>query len=137
MKRLPNKPSALIKVALADLYLAEKNSRFKIDMNTWHDPDSNARCCVCLAGVIMATSEESKGGTVDLVPSSFPPEIADKLRALEEFRTGDVEAGLFLMNLELPEGMNAHRSIMGYRGDPLRFKKHMRQLAYDLEKKGL
>jgi len=143
MKKLPNKPSALIKVALADLYLAEKNPRIKINMSDWHVPQSREwgdnmdGCEVCLAGAVMLNSRESKGGTVDICPSDFDDKISVKLCMLDEFRRGSIGDGLSFMDLRMPTGLQYYREIVAYSKNPTKFKKQMRQLSYDLEKKGL
>ena len=54
MKKLPNKPSELLKVALTDLELVEGDSKYRVDMRNWHTPQYDKTCEVCLAGSVMA-----------------------------------------------------------------------------------
>ena len=62
MKELPNKRSELIKVAIADLELVEKDKNYTLNMDQWHVPiieDFNLdfkSCAVCLAVAVMAKS---------------------------------------------------------------------------------
>jgi hypothetical protein len=42
--KLPKKPSALLRLALADLEKAEKSPRVKINMGEWHE--TNGHCTV-------------------------------------------------------------------------------------------
>jgi hypothetical protein len=52
--RLPRKQSALLRLAVKDAMLLEKDPRYKLDMMTWHRPSLNGTCNVCLAGAVMA-----------------------------------------------------------------------------------
>lgn len=76
---LPNKPSELIAIALADLIKVEKSKKFRVAMGAWHwtPPGSNV-CHVCLAGAVMACTlksreiyEPSFNRTHSLTPTSF------------------------------------------------------------------
>lgn len=53
--KLANKPSELIRRALADLCKVEESPLFVVDMNTWlHRDKQNEPCHVCLAGAAIA-----------------------------------------------------------------------------------
>ena len=54
MSELPDKPSELIRLALADLRKCEADPRYLIDMAQWHRPVTSELCHVCLAGAVMA-----------------------------------------------------------------------------------
>lgn len=68
MKKLPNKLSELIRLAMKDLELVENDEKYKVDMDmgSWHFPwfseeaehfdvdDEVEVCNVCLAGAVMA-----------------------------------------------------------------------------------
>lgn len=95
--KLPNKPSQLIRLALADLTAVEKKkSYYRVDMNIWHGTDSEPlpepRCVVCFAGAVIAMAGNRPG--LYLEPGHFPANICRKLAALESFRTGSVGEGL-------------------------------------------
>ena len=95
-KKLPEKLSELIRVALADAKLIQKDPRYKINMSTWHSPansrireDTGTRCYVCLAGCVMAKSLGFSPQEFH-EPSQLDQELERKLRALDLIRSGDV-----------------------------------------------
>lgn len=101
--KLPDKPSELCRVALADLAKCRQDPRYIIDMMQWHEPYDEDHCVVCLAGSVMAQTfnvpidEECR-------PNQFGVDRR-KLHALDEFREGLIAFGLAVMQIELPEGM--------------------------------
>ena len=106
--KLPDQPSALIRVALGDLQKCLADPIYKIDMRTWHKPvDNGTHCFVCLAGSVLAQ-------TFKVPPSESIPAIRhfidcnelDKLEALDYFRTGNIFDGLILMGFD-PQGNSA------------------------------
>lgn len=97
MKKLPNKPSALIRLAVHDLELTmQDKEHYKIDMDDWHQP--NGKCSVCFAGGVMAQSlKQSPFSSV--VPSDFDMNTHIKLLAINEFREGYICNGLNLLGI--------------------------------------
>ena len=142
--QLPDKPSELIRVALADLEKCEADKRYAIYMGRWHEPLNDVVrtgvdghvCAVCLAGAVMA---QSLGTPVE---ASAEPvalkshDIVNKLYALDDFRIGDIEDGLSTMCSTIGRGFG-DRQITPYEVDAAQFKADMRQLADDLEGAGL
>lgn len=136
MKELPKKPSALIRVAIQDLELCEKDPRYEINMSTWHTP-SNGLCFVCLAGATMSK-------TLEVAPDRYYATQSDafvanekQLLALNEFRTGEVNVALRLLKLERPDAIPPYIDILPYQRNPADFKHDMYKLADNLEKAGL
>lgn len=145
VSKLPDKPSALIRVALEDLEKCEKDPRYEINMGRWHErtltdednPDS-AKCAVCFAGVVVANR-------LGLTPDetfrfkAFDYETRSKLLALDEFRCGCWRIALAHMGINEPsEPLEINPfEIAIYRQDPAQFKTDMRALADLLESKGL
>ena len=132
--KLPDKPSELIRLALADLALCAADPNYRIDMGEWHKPEHGV-CQVCLAGAVMAKSLNAPRA-VELYSSDFP-ENRQKITALNDLRTGDVSMafeslGLDSSNLDLP----LDRVITPYDDDPGAFMADMRALADDLETEG-
>ena len=141
--KLPGKPSKLIRLALADLELAENSKEYRIEMRTWHKPHiysfmtaapRTTRCYVCLAGSVMAGT---LGGNVRnwLSPNSYPKECR-ALLALDYFRTGRIQSGFELLGLNNYDVNNIN--IIGdfYRRRPKAFKKYLNTLADSLESQG-
>lgn len=135
---LPNKPSALIRVALADLRKVEAlPDIYRVNMDVWHREHLvDAVCEVCLAGSVIATElgvqpNEHRG------PEDFDRETTWKLYALNEFRVGNVFDGLcYLDRADLWFGADT-RAITDYAANPAGFHKDMQKLASDLEAVGL
>ncbi len=135
--KLPDDPSALIRVALDDLKKCEADPAYEIDMGDWHNPsDQYTVCLVCLAGAVMAqrlgTDPEDYS-----IPCVFKVKDAAKLRALNEFRGGYVTAGLYFMSLKLPAGIEQTIPIPQYKAGPAAFHYAMNTLADTLEAAGL
>jgi len=99
--KLPDKPSALIQLALEDLEKAERSELYDIDMSIWHQPRIRtgfeiSPCTVCLAGSVIAFSL----GVLthrNVTPKSFRADTEVKLEALEDFRTGHIQPAIRLM----------------------------------------
>lgn len=149
MMRLPNKLSACIRVALADLRKVEADERYRVDMATWHTPIGD-RCAVCLAGAVMAGTLGLRHG-VSTYPGAFGNDTADRLYALDACREGDVQSAIeyvtdahFDVDTQYAEarrvGDRARASnidmIAEYDEDPERFHADMSSLADWLEAEG-
>ena len=136
---LPNKPSELIRLALHDLELCEKDKRYLIDMDDWHINDTSDLCCVCLAGSVMAKSLKANFYAT-LGPEIYNKSTKLKLFALDDFRTGDIRDGveiLFRITKNSQVDLPPDRDICDYDKDPNKFKRDMRKLANEFESVGL
>ena len=133
--KLPDKPSELIRLALADLALCAADPNYRIDMGEWHKPEHGV-CQVCLAGAVMAKSLNASRA-VELYSNDFP-ENRRKITALNDLRQGDVFRAFDEIDLDLSSwGHNApERDITPYHKDPVGFMADMRRLADDLEAAG-
>lgn len=106
--RLPDTPSELIRLAVADAR-ALSRERYHPNAQTWHE-SFGGRCYICDAGAVMA-------GTLRLDPDSridlgtpYCPWTADthgKLAALDCFRRGFIHHGLVEMGIRPPAGADA------------------------------
>lgn len=97
VKRLPDKLSKLILLALADLEMVEKNPLYRIEMTKWHQSNGDL-CKVCFAGAVMARSlkcspQESFNET------DFDIDTTIKLQALNEIRVGHIGIALNMLNI--------------------------------------
>lgn len=156
MVALPNKPSALIEVALKDLTKVERNKKYVIHMNTsWHEGigcvyevdayGTNTgkvlkpakKCAVCFAGAVIANTLETKFGE-NKTPNQFDSETAAKLNALDSFRQGEVAYALETFYQAESFSRRMDRNVVSYgTRNSAKFKKQMRQLAKDLKAFGM
>lgn len=136
--RLPNKPSALLRLALDDLNKVEKQDGYKVNMASWHTPALAApatnKCQVCLAGAAMAKSLRGDSDS-DLTPTSYSDRTANKLFAINLFRIGNVGGAFQRLGRSYRKGRTFDRIIADYYNKKL-FKKDLRKLAMDLAKNG-
>lgn len=129
---LSDVPSVAILQALEDLEACERDPRYEIHMNAWHE-EEDGQCLVCLAGSVMAQRLGASVGEY-LEPGDFERE-SNKLRALDNFRCGLVAEGLRQFHRQ-PVAIEWERSI-SYHTDPAAFKADMRRLAVLLAEHGL
>jgi hypothetical protein len=136
-KSLPNKPSALILLALKDLEQIEASNKYNVNMSTFHSPSYryNGKCSVCLAGAVMAK-------TLNVRPNQYrgPIDMGDpikrKLYAIDHFRQGGISAGFYDMRIPVPALVVNEINIIDYSQDPDMFKTQMTKLARDLKELG-
>ena len=135
MKSLPNKPSALILLALKDLRETERLKKYVVDMGIWHEPIDEGKCLVCLAGSVMCrTLKASPDRHLD--PEDFGSKNSVKLRALDHLRSGQISQALDSLGLDPPDLIQSEIDITPYEDDPDDFKADMKQLALNLKKLG-
>ena len=132
------KPYELIRVAIHDLEICERDPRYFIRMGTWHSPANrfggDTDCGVCLAGAVMAMSLDCNH-LHSFTPSSFSKDKQNVLCAIDMFRTGDVRAAL--VTLGLPDHYLCEcRPIVPYEINRTQFIDDMLELADDLEDVG-
>jgi hypothetical protein len=133
MSSLPDKPSELIRLALADLVKCERSKKYRIHMSDWHVP--NSQCAVCLAGAVMA---QTLGAdiTEERMPCDYDESLADPLNALNNFRVGNCTGAFRTLDLGRHKGERFRRVITHYHTSPAAFKRDMHTLAADLEEAG-
>ena len=137
---LPDRPSALIRRALADQRDIEAADGYRVDNTVWHQPGrGDGICLVCLAGAVMARTLGTKA-TDSALPGDFRDDVRThgKLLALDEFRCGRVGAGLSeaLGRREQAWHDRYDRAVTLYELDPKGFYEDMETLAADLEADG-
>lgn len=146
--RLPNKLSALIRVAVKDLIAVEKKPKvYKIHMGLWHVPATSGmytgtrKCSVCLAGAVIA--QTLKGSPKrDLVPRDYSDKTSAKLRALNHIRQGAYFYALNAMGISGTD--KQRREILAfpaiyslYANDKKEFKRELLVIADRFEAIGL
>ena len=93
---LPETPSALIRLALDDLRKVERDPRYEVWMGYWHTGTGHperTRCCVCLAGAVMAGTLGAQPSDA-LCPGSYDEGTRGRLEALDYFRKGHAGGAL-------------------------------------------
>lgn len=139
---LPDKPSALIRVALADLAKVEADPKYRVDMSEWvlWDGDSSP-CEVCFAGaVIVGTLGGGPNFTEDFFrshPHLFDSGTSRKLHALDAFRNGYVSLALEHMGIYGRDKVLLNRTLSPYEIDRAAWRADMEKLANDLQMVGI
>lgn len=107
-KKLPDKLSDLIRVAVADMRKVAKNPAYVLDAYTWHEPreaddGSLGPCLVCMAGAVMAGTLGSDPEE-PLSTGDFEEYESNRLDALDDVRTGHCLEALIRIQDEPPSG---------------------------------
>ncbi len=89
---LPDKLSALVRVAVADMVRVRRRKGYKIDLDVWHDSGEGV-CTVCMAGGVIAGTLKAPKDK-DLSAFDFQDSVENKLRALNLFRSGDIDSAI-------------------------------------------
>ena len=144
-KRLPDKPSALIRLALEDLKKVEQLPEYHVDMEYWHTYNiqtiAPGKCTVCLGGAVIAQEFDAPVDE-DIYPGgwSIDEDSEQKIRALDQFRKGAILDGFDEMKLVYDEesliANFGYLPICPYRTNKEGFYKDMESLAKDLEEHG-
>lgn len=133
---LPDKPSELIRLAIADLEKVEKRpDLYTVNMDMWHRPRRGPRetCAVCLAGAVMAGSLKIPSDH-EMLPANFSVDTRDKLRALDLFRFGAVSPAAREMGYQTK--LTGNRRVTPYEVSPYDFKMDMLGMADAFESEG-
>ena len=134
---LPDKPSALLTLAMKDLKKIEKSTHYEVFMEEWHEPSRGGRfCSVCLAGSVIANtlkSTKDKG----LIPADYDMDTENKLNALDEFRQGRVTRALKCMDIAIPKQLKEIYKVASYSDGCAKFKSDMNKIIARLKKAGI
>jgi hypothetical protein len=131
---LPNKPSELLTLALADLAKVERSKRYKVNMSNWHVPIRTDLCQVCLGGSVLAKSLNYPFN-LEFKTNLVPDSVIEKVVALNRFRVGDVSRAL----MHLGYGADTYNAFTWlyapeYADDKKAWRKVMRGIVRDLKK---
>lgn len=145
---LPNKCSALLRVALRDLKAVEELPDIEVAMSKWWALTPESVCRVCLAGSVMTqsfginTRKVRDLGLASLGPSLFPKPVQFKFYALNALRTGFISIAYgYLTKVtgeirNLPPGVPSVVDIAHYDVNKEKFYSDLEQLADQLEAAG-
>jgi len=127
-----NEPWTLIRDAIHDLELQEKQEGVDVDMSGWHVPIINGACHQCLARSVMS---RHLGIDTDnrADPFDYPDDVRDRLYALDNFRIGEIGYAYRRLKLERPDTLPKRVDVPRYRRGPSAFKAAMLKLADQLE----
>jgi len=127
-----NEPWTLIRDAIHDLTLQEKQKGVRIEMSDWHFPRGGGVCHQCLAGSVM--SRRLGVDTNDnKFPFDFPKDVAARLRALDHLRYGSIVFAYRKLELVRPAELPFDVTVPDYHRGPAAFKSAMLKLADLLE----
>lgn len=133
---LPNKPSALILLALHDLAKVERQkTKFVVDMSSWVER-LNGKCAVCLAGSVMVSTlgvPLPEGRYDEIVP--METQVRRKLYALNYFRCGEMLEAFRWLIVKKPHAVPDEIKVAGY-DNKTAFKRDLRKMAALLAKHG-
>jgi len=90
---LPDKPSALIRVALADLERTLLSPAYRFDFGEWYEPQPDGTCTVCLGGGVLAQAVGA-GPQTEETWARVSHITTRKLFALSDFALGKIGQGL-------------------------------------------
>lgn len=121
--RLPNKPSALLQLALDDLERCEKDPHYEIYMGEWHSP-GDKHCLVCMAGAVIAKTLECDRFN-EVTPCLLDHDNSQKLRAIDAFRSNDPISAFNYLKIRRTVPPLIY--VTKYMDDPDRFKAQMRE----------
>jgi len=126
-----NEPWTLIRDAIHDIELQEKQEGVDVAMDQWHFPLDGV-CYQCLAGSVMsrrlgADTDDHKS------PINFPDDVEARIRALNLLRGGAIGIAYRELKLELPASLPYSVPIPDYENGPSAFKASMLKLADRLE----
>ena len=126
-----NEPWTLIRDAIFDLELQEKQEGVDVDMDHWHFPYGGGACHQCLAGSVMS---RRLGVDTDAhkSPDNYPKDVAVRLHALDDFRIGDIYAAYDRLDLDRPASLPLDVTVPSYHRPPA-FKAAMLAIADLLE----
>ena len=140
----PTKLSEAIHMALKDQLAVEKNHRIEIAMTAWHRGQlGRAKCAVCFAGAVMHQKFKLLLSST-MKPDLFPADWCEVFMALESVRNGRIKDALLYMwptaksRAEwVAKTIKVASPMPQYDNARYAFRKEMRSIAKQLERKGL
>ena len=143
-EKLSDTPSQLILDALTDLRKCEADPNYAINMGIWHSgTEGNEICKVCLAGAVLAKTIEwdiNEYSVCSEKDFEDDKELADKMIALDYFRTGEIHGALCYLDMDqkyFEDKIEEFRKIPDYHDDREGFYEEMVNLASDLQALGM
>jgi hypothetical protein len=107
--RLPNKLSALLRVAVEDSKKLARRKGFKLNMSTWVRMEASGQCAVCMAGAVMVSRFGVPVGDM-IEPCDLSEVRARQMLAINSMRVGQFAAAHY--SLRLPPLKGGQRSAL-------------------------
>lgn len=132
---LPDKPSEILREALADFDIIAQTPGYAIEMGWWLTPASRSGglCEVCLAGAVMA---RRYGADEYLSSADFAPVVDRKFLFLNAIRQGLFRTALAYLHADSAD-LPITREIPEYDYDPAGWRKRMDEFVDLLQEAGL
>ena len=142
---LPSTLFGLLGTALDDFAVIEKDPKYRVAMNIWHEYDATKdQCIVSLSGAILAVTKSMnrriniKLGSIYDDGYPIAASLKRKLFAIDDLRIGDVKSAWRTINLGanldyLPPNLPHDRDIIPYYKDSKEWWNEMNQLRVELE----
>lgn len=110
---IPERLSAVIRLAVADSKKIATTPGYKLDMALWHQPaeledgspDDNGVCAVCMAGAVLANSFGLQRNVEFRLTTSedVPQQVVDLCRTIDRVRLGDMVGAVLYLSYTNPE----------------------------------
>ncbi len=147
-KRLPNKLSALLRLAVKDAQAVAKLKSYRLNMQQWHNPaGTSGKCEVCMAGAVMVKELHAPRDKA-ITPDDYETSVYLKLDAIDDMRIGHFGVALQSVRSDEPSYDEIERAQkagarirLSYQRDPVRFSRapwrSYLKAADELERMGL
>lgn len=138
-RALPNKPSKILREALRELLLIEKQKHFRVNLDVYVEENSDDGVCeVCLAGAVMVNRNSRVREAKTLREfHAFSRSAWNKFNFLDTIRRGLIARAFEHLNIQRPKEMPLLIYVHPYSINPKRWRQDIRKIAYLLEKHGV
>ena len=99
--RLPSKLSALLRLAVKDAKAVSRRKAYRLEMGSWHRPEPDGPCLVCMAGATMANTLKVDPRCM-IEPQELDESTRNKLYAIDSARAGAFQSALWELHQRRP-----------------------------------
>lgn len=111
-RRLPEKLSDLIDLAVKDAKACENTPGVELHMWRYHEP-GGGQCAVCMAGAVMDQTMRAPRNE-ERLPEMYSEYNTDRLRAIDAVRGGRVLNALYHLNIKKPPSVSDIAQLICY-----------------------
>ena len=149
-KKLPQKLSDILELALEDLNQVERDPNYYVSMGVWHTPSTvgfgdkeREVCMVCLAGSLLAKSVKIPL-QITYTEMDTDRYVQNNMRAIDNARVGDFQNALYSMGVSAENVSKFEKKfysqiktpLVEYERDSKEFKKNMKEAIEFLREEG-